>query len=182
MTSPPLRRNLIFIAGLSHIRYQPPPVVSRTARSTVFSADRAEEVFQRLYENASPHPAGDNLAFRQKVIREFELLGYEVELHESQASPRNRRSSQELIPLTNLIIRLVGKADLPPVILAGHFDSVPGAPGAADDGAARAGRHGERAADADGHGSAASGPRGRREARTGRRRIRRRRPRGTSTS
>lgn len=126
----------IFIAGLSHIRYQPPPVVSGTASTTVFSAERAEEVFQRLYENASPHPAGDNSAFRQKVIREFELLGYEVELHESQASPRNRRSSQEMIPLTNLIIRLVGKADLPPVILAGHFDSVPGAPGAADDGAA----------------------------------------------
>ena len=124
------------IAGLSHIRYQPPPVVARTADATVFSAERAEEVFQRLYQNASPHPAGENKEFREKVIQEFESLGYEVELHKSQASPRNRRSSQTVLPLTNILVRLVGKTDLPPVILAGHFDSVPGAPGAADDGAA----------------------------------------------
>lgn len=125
-----------FIAGLSHIRYQPPSVIPRTADPNLFSAERAEEAFKRLYEDARPHPAGSNSDFRRNVIKEFESLGYQVELHESQATPRNRRSAQETLPLTNILVRLVGKEDLPPVILAGHFDSVPGAPGAADDGAA----------------------------------------------
>ncbi|MDG2014775.1 MAG: M20/M25/M40 family metallo-hydrolase [Pirellulaceae bacterium] len=123
------------ITWLSIDRYQPPPVIPATADISVFSAARAEAIFQRLYEDATPHPAGKNASFRQKVIDEFQKLGYQVELHQSQAKPRNRRSTLETVPLTNLLVRLVGKTDAPPVILSAHFDSVPGAAGAADDGA-----------------------------------------------
>ena len=123
------------ITWLSMERYQAPPVIPAGADLSVFSAERAEAIFQRLYEDAAPHPAGENDSFRRKVIHEFERLGYQVELHKSQAKPRNRRSTLKTVPLTNLLVRLVGKTDAAPVILSAHFDSVPGAAGAADDGA-----------------------------------------------
>jgi hypothetical protein len=123
------------VAGLGHWRYQPPPVVPADALRSKFSAERAEPVFRRLYEDAGPHPAGDNETFRQRVIEEFTRLGYRVELQTTQDQPRNRRSRQASVPLVNLIVRLVGKTDKPPVMLTAHYDSVPWGPGAADDGA-----------------------------------------------
>ncbi|MCP4464572.1 MAG: hypothetical protein GY819_17400, partial [Planctomycetaceae bacterium] len=94
------------ITWLSIDRYQAPPVIPAGADLSVFSAARAEAIFQRLYEDAVPHPAGENDSFRQKVIGEFQRLGYQVELHKSQAKPRNRRSTLETVPLTNLLVRL----------------------------------------------------------------------------
>lgn len=133
----PLIAVLLFWAGLAwcgHVRYQPPPIVPADALNADFSAVRAEPIFERLYKDATPHPAGDNEAFREKVIAEFKTLGYEVELQQSRAAPRNDRSDQESVPLVNLIVRLEGKTDKPAVMLAAHFDSVPYGPGAADDG------------------------------------------------
>ncbi len=126
---------LAFFLG-SYARYQPAGIVLADARPDVFSAERAEAVFQRLYQNATPHPAGNNEAFRQQVIDEFESLGYQVELHRTSAAPNNLVSSATSVPLVNLIVRLPGKKALAPVMLAAHYDSHPNSPGAGDDGAA----------------------------------------------
>ena len=124
-----------FIAWSSHLRYRPPPVVPADALKATFSAERAEQIFERLYRDATPHPAGENEAFREKVVAEFRRLGYEIEFHRTTAAPRNNRSDRASVPLVNLIVRLVGKTDKPPVMLTAHYDSTPYGPGAADDGA-----------------------------------------------
>ncbi|MGI9517940.1 MAG: M28 family peptidase [Pirellulaceae bacterium] len=127
----------VAIAWFAWYRYQPPAVVSADADPARFSAERAEVFLERLYRNAEPHPAGNNDEFRQQLIREFEQLGYSVELHRCQSASRNRRAPRDkLISLANMIIRLEGKSSRQPVMLAAHYDSVPDSPGAADDGSA----------------------------------------------
>ncbi len=124
------------IAWFGWYRYQPPPVIPADGDPSLFSAERAEAFFQRLYEHATPHPAGQNTEFREQLVSEFEQLGYEVELHHCQSGSRNRRAPRDqLIDLTNLIVTRQGSTDKPPVMLAAHFDSHPDSPGAGDDGA-----------------------------------------------
>lgn len=124
----------IGISWFAHERYEPPPLVGPDDLKARFSAVRAEPIFQRLYQDASPHPAGENAAFREKVIGEFRRLGYQVELHETSSPVENNRSRQDTVSLVNLIVRLEGKTDKPCVMLTAHYDSVPQSPGAADDG------------------------------------------------
>jgi len=125
----------IGIAQFSHLRYAPPAVSEMNPLKSEFCAIRAEPIFERLYRDAKPHPAGDNQWFRDKVIAEFDRLGYQVELQKTSSPVLNGRSSDQTVQIVNLIVRLVGKTDKPPVMLAAHYDSVPSGPGAADDGA-----------------------------------------------
>ena len=134
----PLFTVLLFwmgIAWVGHIRYQASPVIPADSFPSDFSAERAESIFERLYKDTGPHPAGENEWFREKVIAEFRSLGYEIELQHCSDAPRNRRNESETVPLVNLIMRLIGKTDKPPVMLVAHYDSVPAGPGAGDDGA-----------------------------------------------
>ena len=122
------------IVWFSHHRYAPSDLVGLNSPATKFSAVQAEPIFRRLYEDAKPHPAGENEAFRQKVLEEFRRLGYKVEQQVTSSPVRNKRSDAESVPLVNLIVRLEGRTDKPPVMLTAHYDSTGQSPGAADDG------------------------------------------------
>ena len=130
------------IAWLACFRYQPVEVASRSAAADTFSAERAEDFLDRLFRDAVPHPAGNNEAFRNRVVAEFESLGYLVEVQRSSSDvPNPRYEGPRPVPLANLIIRHPESAraqevdkSKPLIVLAGHFDSHPASPGVSDDG------------------------------------------------
>jgi hypothetical protein len=130
------------VVWLSCLRYQPLRVVAANCPPNEFSAERAREFMERLFHDGEPHPAGGNREFRERIVREFESLGYKVEQQSSTSERANWRYEGPLpLPLMNLLVThpdAAGRqsASATPLIVAGHFDSHPLSPGVADDGVA----------------------------------------------
>ena len=110
----------------------PSPVVVANADVGLFSAERALPLLQRLVGDGLPHPvdtaAGD--AARQRVVTEFQALGYEVEL---QTAWGCREAYAVCANVTNVLARLPGSVGGPALMLSAHYDSVGAGPGVSDD-------------------------------------------------
>jgi len=89
---------------------------------------------------AEPHPAGSErqVLVRQYLIAQLESFGYQVQTQPSRQKVLRRRSGYENeVALVNVMARRSRSAQTNrAVMLVAHYDSVPGAPGAGDDGAA----------------------------------------------
>jgi Peptidase family M28 len=119
----------VFLAVYLH---RPPEVVSASAPASAFSAARA---FAHLQVIASqPHPVGS--VFHDKV-RDY-VVGVLTKLElrpELQTSERVDPASNQSVKFENILARLPGtEPGKGAVLLAAHYDTVPGAPGASDDG------------------------------------------------
>ncbi len=96
-----------------------------------FSATRAFAVLQRLLGDQAPHPTGSdaNTRVRERLVKEMEQLGLDVEVQQFARGPDPRRT------LYNVLARLPNTSSaVQPLVLATHYDSVPAGPGAADAG------------------------------------------------
>jgi len=82
-----------------------------------------------------PHPTGSpaNAAARDYIVSAFHELGIDAQVQEGVGIFHHGRSAQAAI-VRNVVARLPGLQGSPAVLLVGHHDSVPAAPGAADDG------------------------------------------------
>ncbi len=131
-----------FVAWFSCVRYQPVPVIPAAAGENLFSAERADLFLNRLFADSNPRPAGSNDNFRERVVKEFQELGYEVELQRSTTEAANwRYEGNGSLALTNIVVTSPEPAthsamenNVPQIIVAGHFDSHPKSPGVSDDG------------------------------------------------
>lgn len=110
----------------------PSPVVPASADARLFSAERAMPLLERLVADSEPHlvdtDAGD--AARERVVAEFEALGYEVEL---QTAWGCRQQYAVCANVTNVLARLPGSGNGPALMLSAHYDSVGAGPGVSDD-------------------------------------------------
>lgn len=118
------------IAAIMSIR--PPAPVAADAPADVFSAERAfrhVEVIAR-----APHPTGTaaNDAVRAYLVAELEALGLSPQIQEAVGvSPRGAAAWVD-----NVIARVPGtRPGGAALLMAAHYDSVPQASGASDDGA-----------------------------------------------
>ena len=145
---------LTLICFLVKGAHEPPPVRSADAEPELFSAERAAERLERLLGDESAHPLGTaaNELVRKRLIAELTDLGLKPATSEHWASNEHLWSDEELRcddphhgrpPLAelakarNVMATLPStNHDLPAIILACHYDSVPAGPGAGDDGAA----------------------------------------------
>lgn len=118
--------------------YEPPTVVPAGAPAEIFSAERAFQRLERLLGEETPHPLGSvaNEAVRKRLLTELEDLGLDPEENDHWVSTANRWSTG-LVLARNIMAELPSSnPDLPAIVLACHYDSVPSGPGASDDGAA----------------------------------------------
>ena len=110
----------------------PSPVVPASADARLFSAERAWPLLVRLVDDGAPHrvdtAAGE--AARQRVISEFQPLGYEVETQTAWAC---RQQYAVCANVTNVLARLQGSGSGPALMLSAHYDSVGAGPGVSDD-------------------------------------------------
>lgn len=111
---------------------RPPAPLGDDAPLEAFSAARATAIIERLLADVGPHPVGTpaNAVVRDRIIAEFEGLGYDVEV---QAEFGCRVQWSLCGHIENIIVRLAGAAPGPAVMLTAHYDSVGAGPGVSDD-------------------------------------------------
>lgn len=96
-----------------------------------FSAARALAVEARLLGDGAPHPVASvaDAAVRERIIDELRAIGLAPEKHASYVCRRNAVCA----PVVNVLARIPGRSDAPPLALVSHYDSVHAGPGAGDD-------------------------------------------------
>jgi hypothetical protein len=112
---------LILLAGLSALQMIPPQAVPADAPTARFSAERAMADLQVVARE--PHAAGSNAQARVRayIVKQVEALGLKAEIQTSGLA-------------SNILVRIPGSNPTLPVLVTGHYDSHPPAPGAGDDG------------------------------------------------
>lgn len=128
---------LVLLGGLARWQIAIPKALGADAPATQFSAARALKHIEIIARE--PHPTGTpaNAAVREYIVRELAAAGLTPEIHDSVALYRGsqRGTSVGLVTVRNIVARLKGTEPGKALVLAAHYDSVPTAPGASDDGA-----------------------------------------------
>jgi hypothetical protein len=103
------------------------------APASEFSAGRAADVLRELLVEGVPHPVGsvENRRVKRRIVDRLQGLGVLVE--EQRAVGCHQRASR-CAYVENVVARIPGREAGPAVLLMAHYDSVPMAPGAGDDG------------------------------------------------
>ncbi len=111
----------------------PPEAVPEHAPESAFSAARAHRVLGHLLGDESPHPVGSvaNRAVRDRLLEQLVRLGLEPQIQRTVGCSATRPVCANV---ENVLAEIQGKTTDALALMA-HYDSVPHAPGAADDGA-----------------------------------------------
>lgn len=113
-----------------------PPAVREQVSATQFDASGARARLARVLGDETPHPI-DSAAqdvVRAALLREIEALGLAPEVREAFACRPQPRSPLIDCAMVRNINFSIGPESGPAVLAAAHYDSVPAAPGASDDG------------------------------------------------
>ena len=124
----------IILFFIQHFSTQPPAPKGLDAPQSEFSAVRAHNILKSLLRENQPHPVGSDLnrIIKERLKVELDKLGIE---HQEQKTWSCASRFSSCAEVENLIGIIPGKTDLPYLALMAHYDSVPMAPGAGDDGA-----------------------------------------------
>jgi len=128
---------LLLLGGLALWLIRPPAPRPADAPPESFSAERAMRHLGWLA--AEPHPLGSpaHRRVRQRLVQELEALGLDVRLQRTEViyDYARRPEVTRMATVTNVLARKPGtRGSGKAVALMAHYDSVPHAPGAADDG------------------------------------------------
>jgi hypothetical protein len=120
--------------GLQTWTNQPPEVRGPNTPADEFSATRAALILEKLLAENQPHPVGSalNRIIKQRIIDELESYGLSTSEQKTFACAARHLSCAWV---ENVIAIIPGKEETPYITLMAHYDSVPMAPGAGDDGA-----------------------------------------------
>ncbi len=112
---------------------RPPVPLGREADASQYSAERAREELRNLLGDEQPHPVGSaaNAAVRARLVGRLSELGVAAELQRTIGCAAEYASCASVV---NVIAEVPGKTSAA-IVLMSHYDSVPHAPGAGDDGA-----------------------------------------------
>ncbi len=129
---------VVFVAAMTELGMlplRPPAALPADAPPTAFSGMRALDHLRAFARQ--PHPFGSpaQAAVHRYIVGQLTALGVETRV-ESLPVSRDARGGFPLATgiAHNVIARIPGAAPTRPLLLLGHSDSVPGGPGAADDG------------------------------------------------
>jgi Peptidase family M28 len=114
-----------------------PPRVEATKIATGFDGDRAVARLVRILGDETPHPvdSAPNDAVRERLLAEIIALGYTPEVRDDFACRGAKRwGGMACARVRNVLFR-AGPSGANAAMIMSHYDSVPAAPGAGDDGA-----------------------------------------------
>src|SRR5919112_3045676 len=122
------------LAAVSLLALEPPDPLPASAPSSEFSAERAFSHVEQIAER--PHPVGSpaNAEVRDYLVGTLEDLGLRPTVQEG-TSARTKEGTASIARVHNIHAQIPGSSPTGHVVLVAHYDSVPRAPGAADDGA-----------------------------------------------
>jgi hypothetical protein len=122
------------LAAVSLLALEPPDPLSASAPASEFSAQRAFSHVEQIAER--PHPVGSpaNAEVRDYLVGQLEDLGLHPTVQQA-TSARTKEGTASIARVHNIHARVPGSSPTGHVVLLAHYDSVPRAPGAADDGA-----------------------------------------------
>jgi hypothetical protein len=131
----PVALALLAILFAIQVRQTAPPTpIGADAPTGVFSAGRALEELTNLLGDETPHPVGStaNRAVKERLMSRLIEFGLKPE---QQRTIGCAARSATCAQVENVLVALPGRtADT--IVLMAHYDSVPNAPGAGDNGAA----------------------------------------------
>ena len=119
---------------LQYMSIQPPTPKGLDAPANEFSAARAYVLLETLLAENRPHPVGSPLNKLVKSRLKTELAHLNIEFTEQKTWACATRFAS-CANVENVIATIPGSSELPYLALMAHYDSVPMAPGAGDDGA-----------------------------------------------
>src|SRR5918994_3130718 len=121
-------------AAISLHALEPPKPLPASAQASEFSAERAFSHVELIAER--PHPVGSpaNAEVRDYLVGQLEDLGLRPPVQEA-TSARTMEGTASMARVHNIHAQIPGSSPTGHVVLVAHYDSVPNAPGAADDGA-----------------------------------------------
>ncbi len=114
---------------------QPPPVRANNSAAQ-FDTNAAIARLERILGDETPHPVDSDAqdAVRERLLAEIQALGLTPEVRDDFAcTPAPTGQAMFCARVRNIIFQ-IGPEEGPAVLAAAHYDSVPAAPGAADDG------------------------------------------------
>jgi hypothetical protein len=114
-----------------------PPSVAATKAATGFDGDRAVARLARILGDQTPHPvdSASNDAVRERLLAQITALGYTPEVRDDFACRGAKRWNGIACARVRNVVFRAGPAGGNGVMIMAHYDSVPAAPGAGDDGA-----------------------------------------------
>jgi hypothetical protein len=126
---------LSMLVAVVLLTLEPLAPLPASAPTNEFSAERAFSHVQRIAQR--PHPVGSeaNAEVREYLLRQLEDLGLRPTVQATTAAQTHPDGTYSLACVHNIHARIEGTDSTGHVVLVAHYDSVPNAPGAADDGA-----------------------------------------------
>ncbi len=113
----------------------PSPARGVDAPAHEFSAGRALAHVDALATSPRPPGSAGHAQARQYLLDELASLGWRTEVQQAVgATDRGAPGVQPLAAVANVVATLTGATPTGTVLLAAHYDTVAGSPGAADDG------------------------------------------------
>ena len=119
---------------LSLLLLKPPEVSPADAPPEQFSAARAMEHLEVIARAPRVMGTSEHAAARDYIIAQIESHGLEAQVQEDTDAVRRGQTSR-VVRVQNVLTRLSGTGGAGTLLLLAHYDSVPGSPGASDDGA-----------------------------------------------
>jgi len=126
---------ILLLAALSIYIQRPPAPVPANAPRTEFSSGRA--MLHLSVIARKPHPVGsaEHAQVRDYLVSQLNAMGIHAEV-QTTTSVDLRVVPYRAATVNNIVARVAGTANSKALMLVGHYDSVPTAPGASDDGSA----------------------------------------------
>ncbi|HEX4952738.1 MAG TPA: M20/M25/M40 family metallo-hydrolase [Thermoanaerobaculia bacterium] len=123
---------LAVVAAVNSVH--PPRPLAADAPADRFSAGRAYEQLAEIARAPRPVGSAENARVRQLLVDKTRALGLEVEVQEATVAMNDPRWGLLAGRVANVLARLPGTRPGRSLVLMAHHDSVPGGPGASDDG------------------------------------------------
>ncbi|MGK4003156.1 M20/M25/M40 family metallo-hydrolase [Sorangium sp. So ce1036] len=125
---------LLALVVLRLAELRPPDVVPESAPPGVFSAERALRHLARIAAEPRPTGSAAHRRARDDLLARLSELGVEAEVQRASVLGTRWGLPYDAARVENIVARLPGTDSTGAVALVAHYDSVPGSPGAADDG------------------------------------------------